>query len=168
MPRSPSIHGSAFVHSSAVLIGDVSVGEHASVWPCTVLRGDINSIKIGRYTNIQDLTLVHVDRDAPCTVGDYVVCGHQVTLHGCTIGNDTLIGIGAIVLSHAVVGSHVVLGAHALVPEGKVLEDGFVYFGSPAKKIRPVTEEDKKRIREGAEVYVALAKRYANWEFAEE
>ncbi len=166
--KSPSIHSSVFVHASAVIIGDITIGEHASIWPGTVLRGDINSIKIGRYTNIQDLTLVHVDKDAPCIIGDYVVCGHQVTLHGCTVGNGSLIGIGAIVLSHAVVGSNVIVGANALVPEGKVLEDGFVYFGSPAKKVRPITDEDKKKIRTNTEEYAVLAKHYKHWEFAEE
>lgn len=165
MKKSPPIHDTAFVHSSAVVLGDVTVGEHSSIWPGVILRGDINHIKIGRFTNIQDLTLCHVDLDAPCEVGDYVVCGHQATLHGCRIGDQCLIGIGAVILSHAVVGPNVIVGAHGLVPEGKMLEEGYVYYGSPVKKIRPIELEERVLIRKRCEDYAKLAAAHRRGEF---
>lgn len=163
--KTPSIHSTAFVHSSAVIIGDVVLSEYANIWPGTVLRGDINRIQVGRYTNIQDLSLCHVDVDAPCVIGDYVVCGHQVTLHGSKVGNNCLIGIGAVILSHTVIEPHVIVGANSLVPEGKVLEGGFVYYGSPVKKMRPLRDDERALIQKRAEDYVRLAKAYAQGKF---
>src|SRR5690606_11617301 len=120
-----------------------------SVWPGAVIRGDVNSIRIGRGSNVQDLSVLHVSHrsewdpaGAPLVVGAHVTIGHRVILHGCTIGDECLIGMGSIVMDKAVLQQHVLLGAGSLVPEGRVLESGFLYLGSPAKKIRPLTEKE--------------------------
>lgn len=160
----PSIHPTAFIHPAAHVMGEVTLAEHVSIWPGSVLRGDINRITIGAYTNIQELTLCHVDDDAPCTIGAYVVCGHQATLHGCTVADRCLIGIAAAVLSHVVIGPDTIIGAHSLVPEGKQLEGGYVYYGSPVKKVRRVTDQERAYIRQNAERYAAGIEAYRRGE----
>lgn len=161
----PQIAENAFVDCSAIVLGRVKIGKHSSIWPHTVLRGDINQITVGEYTNIQDLSLVHVDRDAPCKIGNHVTAGHQVCLHGCTIGDYVLIGIGSIILSHAKINSQVLLGAGSLVPEGKVLESGFLYFGSPVKKIRALTRREIQAIEQSAKRYAQNARHHARGDF---
>lgn len=156
----PKLGEGVFIDVSAIVTGDVAIGDQSSVWPHAVLRADINKIVIGKCTNIQDLSILHVDRDAPCVIGDYVTAGHNVCLHGCTIGNETLIGIGSVVLSGARIENRVVLGAQSLVPEGRVLESGFLYFGSPAKKIRELTPAEIEYNLFWAQRYAELAAKH--------
>jgi carbonic anhydrase/acetyltransferase-like protein (isoleucine patch superfamily) len=163
----PSIPGSAYVDQAAVVIGDVVLGEDSSVWPMTVIRGDVNYIRIGARSNIQDGCVVHVTHahaevpgGHPCLVGDDVTIGHKVVLHGCTIGDRCLIGMGSIVLDGAVLEPEVLLGAGSLVPPGKLLEGGYLWLGAPVRRVRPLTEAERARFRYSAEHYVRLKNRY--------
>lgn len=163
----PRLGKDVFIHDSAQVIGDVTLGDRVSVWPGTVIRGDVNSIVIGEDTNVQDTSILHVTRKsqtniegAPLIIGKRVTIGHQVALHGCTIGDECLIGIGSIILDEAVVEPRVMLGAGSLVPPGKRLESGWLYMGSPAKKIRPLTEEEIADFYDSARRYVALVQQY--------
>ena len=156
----------AFVAPGATVVGDVTLGARASVWFGTVVRGDTAPIKIGADTNLQDLTLVHVDADAPTVVGDRVTVGHRAIIHGCTIGDDCLIGMGAIVLSHAVIGAGSLIGAGALIKEGQVIPPGTLALGSPARVLGPVQEAHREAIRVGAIHYAELAKSYLARGFA--
>ncbi|HLD17269.1 MAG TPA: gamma carbonic anhydrase family protein [Coxiellaceae bacterium] len=163
----PVIAKSAYVDESAVVIGDVELGEESSVWPHAVLRGDIHSIRVGARSNIQDGTVVHVTRPShlhpagfPVVIGEDVTVGHHVTLHACTIENECLIGMGAIVLDGVHVESHVMIGAGSLVAPHKRLKNGYLYLGQPAKCVRPLTEEERAFLKESAENYVALKNAY--------
>jgi carbonic anhydrase/acetyltransferase-like protein (isoleucine patch superfamily) len=163
----PRIAADAWIDESAVIIGDVEIGAAASVWPLCVIRGDIHSIRIGVRSNIQDATVIHVTHDSefnpggfPVVIGDDVTVGHKVMLHGCTIGDRCLIGMGSVVLDGAVLESEVILGAGSLVPGGKVLESGHLYHGSPVKKVRPITEKERSFLTYVATNYVKLAARY--------
>jgi len=157
----PRVGEQVFVDVSAIVIGQVDIGDHSSVWPHSVLRGDIDKIVIGKYTNIQDLSLLHVDRGQPCLIGDYVTAGHKVCLHGCVIGDEVVVGMGSVVLSGSRIESRVILGAGSLVPEGKILESGYLYFGSPVKKIRPLTEAEIEGNKSWAERYAELAGKHS-------
>ena len=159
--KKPDIDASALVMESAQVIGDVVIGEESSVWFNAVIRGDVNHIRIGKYTNIQDLSLLHVDRGQPCLIGDYVTAGHKVCLHGCVIGDEVVVGMGSVVLSGSRIESRVILGAGSLVPEGKTLESGYLYFGSPVKKIRPLTEAEIEGNKAWAERYAELAEKHS-------
>ena len=163
----PRLSAGAWVHPSATVIGDVVLGENASVWCGAVVRGDVNAIRIGRDTNIQDLCVLHVshrhpaDPDgAPVAVGDRVTVGHGVILHGCAIGDECLIGMGSLIMDKAVLEPRVLLGAGSLVPEGKRLESGHLYLGRPAKQIRPLTPEEIAYFDYSAQHYVALQRSY--------
>ncbi len=163
----PNLAPSAFVHPQALVVGDVTMGEESSIWPMSVARGDIHRIRIGARTNIQDLSMLHVTHAGfdnadgfPLTIGDDVTVGHHVVLHGCTIGNRVLVGIGAIVLDGAVVEDETIIGGGSLVPPGKVLESGYMWMGAPAKKIRPLTDQERARFLPQAQGYVQMAKRY--------
>jgi len=163
----PTIPASAFVDDSAVVIGDVVLGEDTSVWPTAVIRGDVNRIRIGARTSIQDGSVVHATHDGPytpggasTTVGDDVTVGHKAILHACTIHDRVLVGMGAIVMDKAVVEADVIIGAGSLVPPGKVLESGYLYVGSPVKQIRPLTEKEKEQLLYSAGYYVKLARRH--------
>ena len=156
--KNPTISSSAFVADNATVRGNVTLGERSSVFFGAVLRGDRAPITIGSGTNIQDNCVVHVDYDYPVVVGQNVTVGHGAILHGCTVGDNTLIGMGAIVLNGAQVGSNCLIGAGALVTGGTVIPDGMLVLGSPAKAIRPVTEAEKADIRESAEGYAAEAR----------
>jgi len=153
----PKIHSTAFVAPGAHVMGEVELKEHSSIWPGAVLRGDINRISVGRYSNIQDLSVMHVDDDLACTVGDYVVGGHQITLHGSKIGNGVLIGIGAIILNGSVIGDECLIGAGSLVTEGMKLKKGGLYFGRPAKFIRKLKATEIKATIAWAKKYARLA-----------
>ncbi|MEE4291126.1 MAG: gamma carbonic anhydrase family protein, partial [Cycloclasticus sp.] len=149
--KTPSIHESAYIHNTAVVIGDVELGEDVSIWPLAVVRGDIHQIKIGARSNVQDGSVLHVTHASdfnpggyPLTIGTDVTVGHNVTLHGCTIGNHCLIGMGAIVMDGAIVNDKVMIGAGSLVPPGKELESGYLYVGSPVKKARKINEKEAK------------------------
>ena len=147
-----------YVHTSAVIIGNVHLGHDTSIWPLAVLRGDGDSIVIGDETNVQDGTIVHVDPGVPVRIWHRVTIGHRAVIHGCTIEDDCLIGIGAIILNGAVVGTGSVVGAGAVVPEGMVIPPGSLVLGVPAKVIRPVDDELSARIANGAKTYTARAK----------
>lgn len=163
----PAIDESAFIDESAVVIGNVKIAADVSVWPLTVIRGDINAIEIGANSNIQDGSVLHVTHDseyAPggfsLSIGESVTVGHKAILHACTIGNYCLVGMGATVLDGAVLEDKVMLGANSLVAPGKRLESGYLYVGSPAKKIRALTEKELTWLAYSAEHYVELKNRY--------
>lgn len=163
----PKIAADAFLHSSAVVIGDVEIGALASIWCNAVIRGDVNSIRVGARSNIQDGSILHVSHKtpadplgAPLIIGANVTVGHQVILHGCTIHDDCLIGMGSIVMDQAILEPMVLLGAGSLVPEGKVLQSGYLYLGRPAKQIRALTDAEKAYFGYSADHYVSLAQSY--------
>lgn len=164
---SPRIGQRSFVDPMSAVIGDVEVGEDCSIWPMVSIRGDVHQIRIGNRTNIQDGSVLHVTHrhpDAPegfpLTIGDEVTVGHNVTLHGCTIGNRSLIGMGSTVLDGATVEEGVLLGAGSLVPSGKILESGYLWVGSPAKKIRPLNEKEQNWLAYSAVHYCRLKDDY--------
>jgi len=154
----PRIADSAYVDPGAHVIGDVEIGERSSVWPCVVLRGDIEPIRVGADTNIQDGTVIHTDRGFPAIIGDRVTVGHSAMLHGCTIEEDSLIGIGARVLNGARIGRGAVVAAGALVPEGMEVAADMLVMGAPAKPRRPVTADEKERFQKGVGGYVERGK----------
>jgi carbonic anhydrase/acetyltransferase-like protein (isoleucine patch superfamily) len=156
----PEIADDAFVAPSAVIIGDVKLQPETSVWFGAVLRGDIETISIGRGSNIQDGTVCHTDPDNPCTVGEYVTVGHMAMLHGCSIGDGSLVGIGATLMNGSTIGRECIVGAHSLVTEGKQFPDGVVIMGSPAKIVRELDDADRAKLRANAERYVTRARRY--------
>jgi carbonic anhydrase/acetyltransferase-like protein (isoleucine patch superfamily) len=163
----PRIATSAFIHASAQIIGDIDIGEEVSVWCNAVIRGDVNSIAIGNGSNIQDLSVLHVSHKtphnpegAPLRIGARVTVGHSVILHGCTIGDECLIGMGSIVMDQAVLQPQVLLGAGSLVPEGKVLQSGYLYLGRPVKQIRPLTPDEIAYFNYSAEHYIKLQRSY--------
>jgi carbonic anhydrase/acetyltransferase-like protein (isoleucine patch superfamily) len=156
----PTIGPRAFVDVSAQVIGDVTLGEDASVWMSSVLRGDVNRIRIGDRTNVQDACVLHVTARHPTTLAEEVTVGHSVTLHGCTIERRCLVGIGAIVLNGAVVGEESIVAAGALVPEGMVVPPRSLVMGSPAKVRRAVTGEERASLLRYAENYVRYKDEY--------
>lgn len=156
----PKVHESAFVAPNAALVGQVELDENSSVWFSSVLRGDIAPIKVGKNSNIQDGSVVHVDKNVPCLVGDNVTVGHGCILHACTIGNNVRIGMGAIVLSGAVIEDGAQVAAGALVPPGRKVEGNSLYIGVPAKKLRNHTEDDTRELEGNAKAYVSLAKTF--------
>lgn len=156
----PRISALAYVDPSAVIIGDVEVGERTSVWPCVAVRGDTALIKIGAETSIQDNTVLHADDGFPCTIGDRVTVGHSVVLHGCSVEDGALIGIGATVLNGARIGRGAVVAAGSLVPEGMDVPPETLVMGVPAKPRRPVTAEEQARFAEGVKHYVEKAAIY--------
>ena len=157
----PNIHETAFIAPSADVIGEVAVGEGSSVWFRTVVRGDVHWIRIGKRSNIQDLCLLHVTRGvSPLTIGDDVTVGHHVTLHGCTLGDRILVGMGAIVMDDAVVGSDCMIGAGSIVTRGTQIPDGHLAMGTPAKVIRPLTDEEKSFLLKSSDNYVKNGKEY--------
>ena len=160
-PETPG-EGAYWVAPNAQVIGRVILREAASVWFGAVLRGDNEAIEIGPRSNVQDGSILHTDMGFPLTVGADVTIGHRVMLHGCTIGDGALIGIGATVLNGAKIGKNCLVGAHALVTEGKEIPDNSMVLGAPAKVIKPVDDELAAVMRAGAEHYVANWKRYAH------
>jgi carbonic anhydrase/acetyltransferase-like protein (isoleucine patch superfamily) len=157
----PVIPKSVFVEETAVVIGDVVMGEDCSAWFNSVIRGDVNYIRIGDRTNVQDLCVLHVTHDtAPLVIGNDVTIGHNVVLHGCTIKDRVLIGMGAIIMDGAVIGEDCVVGAGALVTEGTIVPPKSLILGSPAKVKRPVTNTELAWIKESAQNYIKYAKQY--------
>ena len=156
----PRLASSAYIDPTAQVIGDVVLGERTSVWCNATVRGDVSPIRIGEESNIQDNSVLHADDGFPLTIGKRVTVGHSVVLHGCTIGEGTLIGIGAIVLNGAKIGADCVIAAGALVPEGMEIPSGCLAMGVPAKVRREVSAEEKERFRLNADHYVELARRY--------
>lgn len=156
----PCVHESVWIAHSAEVIGNVHLAAHASVWPGAILRGDTACIIIGEGSNVQDGSVLHVDNGMPLTVGRHVTIGHKVVLHGCTIGDESLIGIGAIILNGAKIGNHCLVGAGALVTEGKEFPDGSMILGSPAKAVRQLTPAQIEGLRQSARHYMANARRF--------
>ncbi|WP_338500037.1 gamma carbonic anhydrase family protein [Delftia tsuruhatensis] len=156
----PEVAASAWVADSAEVVGNVQLAEGASIWFGAVLRGDCESITIGEGSNIQDASVLHADLGKPLVVGRHVTVGHQVMLHGCTIGDESLIGIGAVVLNGAKVGRNCLVGAGALITEGKEFPDGSMIIGSPAKAVRQLTPEQIEGLRRSAQHYVDNARRF--------
>ncbi len=159
----PQLGERVFVDVSAVVLGDVHIGSDSSVWPLVVIRGDMHRIRIGERSSIQDGSVLHITHAGPFNpdgypliIGDEVTVGHNVTLHGCTLGNRILVGMGSIIMDGAVVQDEVVIGAGALVPPGKVLESGFLYVGSPVKQARPLTDKERNFFSYSAANYVRL------------
>ncbi|AZG06957.1 gamma carbonic anhydrase family protein [Pigmentiphaga sp. H8] len=150
----PRIPDSAYVAEQATVIGKARLGENASVWPGAVIRADNDDIVLGDSSNIQEGAVLHTDPGLKLTIGDYVTVGHQAMLHGCTIGDGSLIGIQAVVLNRAVIGKNCLVGAGAIVTEGKEFPDRSLILGAPAKVVRQLTDEDIARIRAGVESYV--------------
>jgi len=162
---SPRLGKNVYVDVAAQVIGQVEIGDYSSIWPGCVLRGDIHKIVIGRYSNIQDLSLIHVESDRACKVGDYVTVGHKATLHACTVKDQSLIGIGSILLDGSVVGEGVILGAGSLVTHGQKLKPGCLYFGRPAKLIRRLSKKEIAELKKWALRYVGYAKNHQNLEY---
>lgn len=159
--RMPQIAASAYIDPQAVVIGDVSIGELSSVWPCVVIRGDVNWIRIGSRTNIQDGCVLHVYKDThPLQLADAVTVGHGAILHGCTIESRVLIGMGAILLNGARIGENSIVAAGTLVPEGTVVPPGSLFMGHPGKFRRALTPEDQASIQAYADRYVEYAESY--------
>ena len=161
----PKVGKNVFVAPTAVVEGNVRLAEGVSIWPGAVLRGDLQKISVGRFSNIQDQSILHVERDRPCRLGEYVTAGHRVILHACTIGDGSLAGMGSIVLDGAVIGSGTLLGAGSLVPRGERLKSGFLYFGRPARRIRKLSKREIRGLVEWAKRYVRLASRHRAGEF---
>lgn len=162
----PKIHESCYIAPSADIVGDVEIGEQSSIWFQVVIRGDVNFIRIGKRTNVQDGTVFHVTRDkppmksAPLILGDDITVGHRVTLHGCTIGNRVLIGMGAVILDAAVIGDDSIVAAGALVTKGKVFPPRSLIQGSPAKVVRALTDEEVAFMPMSAKNYTEDSARY--------
>ena len=158
--RKPVIPDSCYIAEGAVIIGSVILGERVNIWFGAVLRGDNEPITIGDDSNIQELCVLHTDPGAPLTIGKGVTVGHQVMLHGCTVGDGSLIGIQSVVLNRSVIGKDCLVGAGAVVTEGKSFADRSVIFGSPAKVVRELNEENALRLRGSAESYVKRGQNY--------
>jgi len=163
----PLIDDSAWVDPAAIVIGNTKIGKNSSVWPLVTIRGDIHEIRIGESTNIQDNSVLHVSHDsqyhpggAGLYIGNGVTVGHQVTLHGCTIGDHSLIGISSVIMDHAVIENHVMIGAGSLVTGGTTLKSGFLYVGRPVKKLRKLTDQERQYLEYSAGHYVKLAARH--------
>jgi carbonic anhydrase/acetyltransferase-like protein (isoleucine patch superfamily) len=156
----PDIHASAYVAASADVIGRVSLGEESSVWYHATLRGDINSITIGPRSNIQDNAVIHLADDYGCQVGELVTVGHSAILHACTVEDETLIGMGAIVLDGAVIGARSIIGAGALITGGTIIPPGSLVVGSPAKVVRTLPLDEQRKVKTWAEKYVRISREY--------
>ena len=158
--RQPVLGPDAWVAPNATVIGDVHIGDNASIWWNAVVRGDNDTITIGAGSNIQDGSVLHVDAGVPLSIGDNVTVGHQVMLHGCTIGDESLIGIKSVILNRAVIGRHCIIGANSLIPEGKVIPERSLVMGSPGKIVRQLSDDEVARLLLAAQGYVENARRY--------
>jgi gamma-carbonic anhydrase len=158
--QQPQLGRDVFVADGAQLIGEVTVGEASSIWFGSVLRGDINRVVVGHHTNIQDLSVCHVADEHACVVGNYVTCGHRAILHGCTVRDEVLIGMGAVLMNGVAVGEQSIIGASALLTEGLEVPPGSLVYGSPAKVISRLGEKERHAIKSWAEKYCRMAASY--------
>lgn len=158
--RHPMLGRDVWIAPNATIIGDVKLGDNASVWWNAVLRGDNDTIAVGVGSNIQDGSVLHADAGVPLTLGANVTVGHLVMLHGCTVGEQSLIGIKTVILNNAVIGRHCIIGANSLIPEGKVIPERSLVVGSPGKVVRELNDEEVARLLRSAQGYVANAQRY--------
>ena len=152
--KQPVLGTGVYIARTAVVLGDVTLGEHSSVWYNAVLRGDINRIVVGHHTNIQDLAVVHLADDFPCLIGNWVTVGHSAIVHACTVGDECLIGMGATILDGAEIGAQSIVGANALVTQGTKIPPGSLVLGSPAKVVRELTAEQRAGLKWWAQKYV--------------
>jgi len=152
--RPPTLGRQVYLARTAVVVGDVRLGDHSSVWYGAVLRGDINYISVGHHSNVQDNAVLHLADDFPCVVGDWVTVGHSANVHACTIGDECLVGMGATVLDGAVVGEQCLIGAHALITPGTCIPAGSLVLGSPARVVRALSPEERAGLKHWAEKYV--------------
>ena len=157
LKKKPALGRGVYLARGAVVVGDVTIGEHSSVWYNAILRGDINRIVVGHHTNIQDNAVIHLADEFPCLIGDHVTVGHTAIVHACTVGNECLIGMGAIILDGAVIGEQCLVGAQALVTQGKQIPPGSLVLGSPAKVVRALTLEERGNLKQWAEKYAQNA-----------
>lgn len=158
--KKPHIHESVFVAENSTIIGDVTIGESASIWHGAIIRGDERSINIGAKVNVQDGVVIHVGHEHETIIEEGVTIGHRAIVHGATIGAYTLIGMGSTILDGAIVGKNCLIGANSLITGGKHIDEGMLVMGAPAKVIRPLTEEEVQKLQDSAEYYVALAEEY--------
>jgi carbonic anhydrase/acetyltransferase-like protein (isoleucine patch superfamily) len=156
----PVIDASCFIADSAEIIGKVHIAEESSVWYNCVLRGDENAIRIGKYSNIQDGTVIHISEEYETIIGNYVTVGHKAIVHACKVGNNVLVGMGSIILNGAVIEDNVLIGAGSIVTPGKKIPSGTLVLGSPAKVVRKLTEEEIDGLKQSAIDYVSFAKRH--------
>lgn len=157
LEKKPVLGTGVYIARGAVVLGAVTLGDFSSVWYHAVLRGDINRIVLGHHTNVQDNAVLHLADDFPCLVGSYVTIGHSAIVHACTVGDECLIGMGATILDGAVIGAQSIVGANALVTQGLQVPPGSLVFGSPAKIVRPLRQEERDGIKAWAEKYVENA-----------
>jgi carbonic anhydrase/acetyltransferase-like protein (isoleucine patch superfamily) len=155
--KEPSLGKGVYIAKGAVVLGDVTLGEHSSVWYNAVLRGDIHQIVVGHHTNIQDNAVLHLADDFPCLVGNYVTVGHSAVVHACTVGDEVLVGMGAVILDGAVIGEQSIIGAKALVTQGTKIPPGSLVLGAPAKVVRELTRKERAGIKAWAQKYVENA-----------
>lgn len=158
--RRPRLGQDAWVAPNATVIGDVQLGDKTSIWWNAVVRGDNDTITIGANSNIQDGSVLHADAGVPLTIGANVTVGHLVVLHGCTVGDESLIGIKSVILNKARIGRHCIIGANSLIPEGKVIPERSLVMGSPGKVVRQLSDEEVARLLLAAQGYVENAQRY--------
>ena len=158
--KKPEVAKGAFIAENASIVGEVSIEEEASVWFNAVMRGDIASIRLGKRSNVQDCVAVHVDYDVPTIIGENVTIGHGAIIHGCTIGDRCIIGMGAIVLSNSKIGNDCIVGAGSVVTERKEFPSGSLIIGTPARVVRKLTEDEKNAILENARHYVEISREY--------
>ncbi|HEX8995199.1 MAG TPA: gamma carbonic anhydrase family protein [Ktedonobacterales bacterium] len=156
----PRIAPSAFVAPTAVIVGDVEIGEEASVWFGVVIRGDTAPVRIGPRSNVQDNTVIHTDEGAPAIIGADCSVGHAAIVHGATVGDGALVGMGSTLLNRSTVGAGSIVAASSLLPEGKIIPDGQLGMGSPAKPVRAVNDAERERMRDGIAHYLAYAREY--------
>ncbi len=153
----PKIHEDSYIHPNATIIGDVTIGEKVSVWPTCVLRGDINYIKVGKGTNIQDGAIVHLADDYPAIIGEYVTVGHGAIIHACEVENECLIGMHATLLDGCVIGEQTIVGANTLVPQNAQIPPRSLVLGSPGKVVRSLTDKEIAFLRESADKYIQVS-----------
>ncbi len=158
--KKPDIHCSCYISPDATIVGDVTLGENSSVWPGARIRGDFNNIVIGAKTNIQDNVVIHIGIDTPTYIGDRVTIGHGALIEGCTVGDDVMIGMGAVVLQGSIIEDWVIVAAGAVVPEGSFVSSGKIVAGVPARVIKNLGNEHRERIKEAAEAYINMNGRY--------
>lgn len=159
--KQPQVHPTAFLASGAMVVGDVVLGDRVSVWFNAVIRGDSSSVRVGANTNVQDAAVLHTDQGSPCVVGEDCTIGHGAVVHGCRIGRGCLIGMGAVVLSGAEIGDESIVAAGALIPEGRSYPPRSLLVGSPARRLRDLTDEEVERlIRPGVQHYLEFAEEY--------
>ena len=158
LQKSPALGQGVYIAEGAVVVGDVRIGDHASVWYNAVVRADLQFIEIGAYSNVQDNVVLHVTEELPCRIGKWVTIGHSATVHACTVGDEVLIGIGAVVLDGAEIGPRSIIGAQALVPPGMKVPEGSLVLGVPGRVVRTLSQEEQARLRSWAEHYVHNAR----------